>query len=77
MISWIVFDFIFVFYSNVSQLTFLLLDAWPWLEESYKFSVPVRRSTIFLGIGSLIFFELNMVLGDHVVFSVTEPYFSK
>ena len=54
MISWEVLKFIRVIY-NTSQLTFLLLDSWPWLEGSHELGLAVLPSGSFFGIDSLVF----------------------
>ena len=46
-----------------------LLDPRPWPEGSYEIGSvrpSIRLSVSFLGIGSLVFFKLSMVLGAHI-----------
>ena len=64
------------------KLISIVLHPQPWLEGSYKigsFCLSFRPSfclsVSFLGIGSLVFSELSMVLGAHIQLCMTAWFF--
>ena len=66
------------------KLISIVLHPQPWLEGSYKigsFCLSFRPSfclsVSFLGIGSLVFSELSMVLGAHIQLCMTAWFFWK
>ena len=66
MISRIVLNFIFVIYSNSSQLTYSLIRP-----------LVTARSVLSMNKVCLVFLELSMVLAAHVVLLMTKPNYMK
>ena len=55
-------------------MAFLLLDSWPWLDRSSELDLSVLPSGNYVGTGSLVFLELSMVLGAHVMLCMTAVF---